>query len=122
MFVNVFVFFAGSPSKLSVTCSTFVKSADNYDYNLQLFSKSSIQSHIICSITDCYGNQTPTKTFICMDWSPSNAGSTLNKKSNAKGQVIFQSNSVKCFAETGSAKFKLFTPEIKCIKVILNFS
>lgn len=108
---------SGHASQLTLTCASFGEELTNDgEHVLHMYYNSSLPSHLFCSIRDEFGNSTPTKTAVALVWKPKNAGSDSSKKSNAKGEVIFQSNQIKCLAKSGDVRIKLSTPEVTSIK------
>ena len=112
--------FLGTPSKLNVTCKLF-ETSNGKEIVIKLFSRASITQHILCSITDTFGNQTHVKTPIAIEWVPSSAGNSFEKRTNQKGEIIFQANSIKCYADKGTVTMKICPTDMKNIEVSTNF-
>ena len=121
---------SGVPSQIDLTCAAFEqetkqeedgeeKVVEPSQKTLKLFCKASIPSHIICNLMDKAGNHCHVKTPLSLEWVPLNGGTSVKKKTNGKGEAIFQANSVKCLAEKDFAKIKIIAPEIKSVKVRL---
>ena len=72
-------------------------------------------------VCDRGGNKTSFKTTLGLAWVPSTSGQQISKKTNQKGEAIFQSNVLRCTSKADKdVKIKVSSTEHRGLQVREN--